>query len=59
MWNFLTEGVRDPTKGDVPQELLFINTEGLLGNVMAGGSHEMIQIFDSLRRKFSRTLWPV
>lgn len=54
-----------PSKGRCPAELLFVNKEGLVGNVVAEGhlepgSHEMTQVFDSLSRKgFSKTPWPV
>lgn len=63
--NVLTQLVRDPTKADVLLELQFVNKEGLVGNEMAGGhlghsSQEMIQVFDSQRKKgFSRILWAV
>lgn len=55
--NFLTDMVRDRTKGDVSLELQFVST-GLLGNVIVGGSDEIIQVFDS-EKEFSRILWPV
>lgn len=49
--NFLTQLVSEPTREGVPLDFLFVNREGLVGDVMVGGrlghsDHEMI-VFDS------------
>ena len=54
--NFLTQLVREPTMEGAPLDLLFVNREGLVGDVMVGGclghnDHEMIRVFDSWRSK--------
>ena len=35
--NFLTQLVKEPTRGSKILDLLFVNREGLVGNVKAGG----------------------
>ena len=45
--NFLTELVKEPVKGSKILDLLFVNREGLVGNVRVGGrlghsDHEML-----------------
>ena len=45
--NFLTQLVSDPTREGAPLDLLFVNREGLVGDVVVGGhlghsSHEII-----------------
>ena len=60
--NFLTELVKEPVKGSKILDLLFVNREGLVGNVRVGGrlghsDHEMldISILAEPRRGVSRT----
>jgi len=59
--NFLTQVLSEPARKDVLLELLFVNREGLVGDVMVGGclghsDHEMIEfkIFDVMRKMGSR-----
>jgi len=59
---FLTQLVRDPTREGTPLDLLFLNREGLMGGVMAGGrlgqsNHKMVEfsILRQVRRGVSRT----
>ena len=54
--NFLTQLVREPTRDGAQLDLLFVNREGLVGDVMVGGhlgqsDHETIRVFDSWRSK--------
>ena len=72
--NFLTQLVSEPTRKGVPLDLLFVNGEGLVGDMMVGGhlghsDHEMI-VFSSQRSKeggqqnchlglLEGRLWPV
>ncbi|KAM9590845.1 uncharacterized protein ACIBXB_005894 [Morphnus guianensis] len=72
--NFLTQLVSEPTRESAPLDLLFVNREGLVGDVMVGGhlghsNHEII-VFDSQRSKeggqqkcylglLEGRLWPV
>ncbi|PKU48935.1 adaptin ear-binding coat-associated protein 1 [Limosa lapponica baueri] len=60
--NFLTQLVREPTREGALLDLLFVNREGLVGDVMVGGclgysDHEMIEflILREARRGVSRT----
>ena len=60
--NFLTQLVREPTRGSNILDLLFVNREGLVGDVKVGGcwgqsDHEMLDfsILVELRRGVSRT----
>ncbi|GAB0188391.1 hypothetical protein GRJ2_001304400 [Grus japonensis] len=60
--NFLTQLVREPTREGALLDLLFANTEGLVGDVMVGGrlgpsDYEMIEflILGEVRRGVSRT----
>ncbi|KAK4826886.1 hypothetical protein QYF61_012074 [Mycteria americana] len=60
--NFLTQLVSEPTREGAPLDLLFVNREGLVGDVMVGGclgqsDHEMIEfsILGEVRRGVSRT----
>ena len=73
--NFLTQLVSEPTREGAPLDLLFMNREGLVGDVMVGGrlghsDHEMIRVLDSWRSKegsqqncylglLEGRLWPV
>ena len=73
--NFLTQLVREPTTEGAPLDLLFVNREGLVGDVMVGGrlghsNHKIIRVFDSRRSKegdqqncylglLEGRLWPV
>jgi len=59
--NFLSQVLSEPTSKDALLYLLFVNREGLVGDVMVGGSlghsdHEMVElkIFNVMRRKNSR-----
>ncbi|KAK4818289.1 hypothetical protein QYF61_010431 [Mycteria americana] len=60
--NFLTQLVSEPTREGTPLDLLFVNREGLVGDVMVGGrlgcsSHKMIVVLipGEVRRGVSRT----
>ena len=60
--NFLTQLVSEPAREGVPLDLLFVNREGLVGDVVVGGhlghsDHEMIEflILGEVRRRVSRT----
>ena len=60
--NFLTQLVREPTREGALLDLLFVNREGLVDNVAAGGrlghsDHEIIEfsILREARRRLSRT----
>ena len=61
--NFLTQLVREPTTEGAPLDLLFVNREGLVGNVMVGGRlgpfchHKMTEFWiqGEVRRGISRT----
>ena len=60
--NFLTQLVREPTTEGAPLDLLFVNREGLVGDVMVGGclghsNHKMIEFWiqGEVRRGVSRT----
>ncbi|GAB0186634.1 hypothetical protein GRJ2_001128700 [Grus japonensis] len=60
--NFLTQLVSETTREGAPLDLLFVNREGLVGNVMVGGHlghshHEMIEflILGEVKRRVSRT----
>jgi len=49
--NFLTQLVREPTRGGASLDLLFTNREGLVGDAVVGGclgisDHEMIEFSD-------------
>ena len=59
---FLTQLVREPTRGSKILDLLFVNREGLLGDVKVGGrlghtDHEMLDfsVLAESRRGVSRT----
>jgi len=59
--NFLSQVLSDPTSKDVFLDLLYVNREGLVGDVTAGScpghsDHEMVEfkIFSVLRKKDSR-----
>ena len=59
--NFLTAG-SEPTREGAPLDLLFVNREGLVGDVMVGGhlghsNHKMMtfSILGEVRRVLSRT----
>ena len=51
--NFLTQLVSEPTREGTPLDLLFVNREGLVGDVMVGGhlGHRNERVFDSHRSK--------
>lgn len=60
--NFLTQGLREPSRKDALLDL-FVNTEGLMGDVMIGDclghiDHEMVEfkIFSVARNQVSRVL---
>ncbi|PKU42802.1 rna-directed dna polymerase from mobile element jockey-like [Limosa lapponica baueri] len=60
--NFLTQLVKEPTRGDALLDLLFTNKEELLGGVEVGGhlglsDHEMVKfsILSEVRKGFSKT----
>ncbi|KAM6364410.1 uncharacterized protein J5M81_015706 [Pluvialis apricaria] len=60
--NFLTQLVKEPTRGSALLDLLFVNREGLVGDVKVGGrlghsDHEMVEfsILGEARRGASRT----
>jgi len=57
--NFLKQQVSEPTRESMPLDLLFVNREGLLGDVMVGGClrHSDLQflILREVRRGVSRT----
>ena len=60
--NLLTELVKEPMRGSEILDLLFVNKEGLLGDVMVGGhlgsnDHKMVHFFILVesRRGVSRT----
>ncbi|KAK4806138.1 hypothetical protein QYF61_001061 [Mycteria americana] len=59
--NFLSQVLGEPTRKDALLDLLFVNGEGLVGDVMVGGclghsDHEMVElkIFSVMRKKDSR-----
>ena len=62
MWERTSsEVLREPTRIDALLDLLFVNGEGLMGDVMVGGclghsDHEMVEfkIFSIMRKKDSR-----
>ena len=58
--NFLTQLVKEPTRGSKILDLLFVNREGLVGNVKVGGhlghsDHEMLDFLVEPWRGVSRT----
>lgn len=60
--NFLTQLVRDPTRGGVSLDLLFTNREGLVGDVeiencLWQSENEMVEfsILGEVRREVSKT----
>ncbi|KAK4825812.1 hypothetical protein QYF61_002417 [Mycteria americana] len=60
--NFLTQMVSEPTREGAPLDLLFVNREGLVGDVTVGGclgqsDHEMIEllILGEVRNGINRT----
>ena len=60
--NFLTQLVREPTKGGAPLDLLFTNREGLVGSsgvriCLRQSDYRMIElsILDEVRRGGSKT----
>ncbi|KAK4820378.1 hypothetical protein QYF61_025454 [Mycteria americana] len=60
--NFVTQLVSEPTREGAPLDLLFVNREGLVGDVTVGGhlghsDHKMIDflILGEVRREVSRT----
>ncbi|RMC09666.1 hypothetical protein DUI87_13452 [Hirundo rustica rustica] len=61
--NFLSQMVGEPTRGETMLDLLFVNRDGLVGDVVVGGclgqsDHEIIEfsIFGEVRRNTSKTL---
>ncbi|RMC21781.1 hypothetical protein DUI87_02650 [Hirundo rustica rustica] len=61
--NFLSQLVGEPTRGRTMLDLLFVNRDGLVGDVVVGGrlgqsDHEIIEfsIFGEVRRSTSKTL---
>ncbi|RMB93593.1 hypothetical protein DUI87_30292 [Hirundo rustica rustica] len=61
--NFLSELVGEPTRGGTMLDLLFVNRDGLVGDVVVGGrlgqsDYEIIEfsIFGEVRRSTSKTL---
>ncbi|GAB0209002.1 hypothetical protein GRJ2_003365900 [Grus japonensis] len=60
--NFLTQLVSEPTREGAPLDLLFVNREGLMGDVMVGGylghsDHKMTEfsVLREIRRRVSKT----
>ena len=58
---FLTQLVREPTRGSAPLDLLFTNREGLVGDVVVGNclgqsDHEMVEfsILGKVRKGISK-----
>ncbi|XP_040977464.1 uncharacterized protein LOC121232961 [Aquila chrysaetos chrysaetos] len=59
--NFLSQVLREPTRKDALLDLLFVNREGIVGDVLVGGclghsDHEMVEfkIFSVMRKQDSR-----
>ena len=60
--SFLTQLVREPKRGGAPQDLLFTNREGLVGDVVVGSclgqsDHKMVEfsILGEVRTGISKT----
>ncbi|KAJ7405602.1 hypothetical protein WISP_138627 [Willisornis vidua] len=60
--NFLTQLINEPTRGGALLDLLFVNKEGLVGDMVLAGllgqsAHELLKlsILDEVRRDTSRT----
>ena len=63
--NFLSQVLSEPTRKDALLDLLFVNREGLVGDVMVGGclghsDHEMVEfkIFSVMRKKGQHSCHP-